>query len=175
MNVLQPWVQELTMMQQSVLIAAVRGPDGLRKNHPVKVLMRWYRRSFLVSAMNRRIYTDPFEKGGGSFTGPFEKHHAQDMGLTEVHNVGWATLDRVRGVYLNHVDEIPHHFQLHLMHAAEILGYKHPEARVRDWWREFYEMIVRDAHLTPETEEEMDFRLGDRESQWRACEVTTAD
>jgi len=32
-SVLQDWVHELTFMQQSVLIAAVRGPDGIRKDH----------------------------------------------------------------------------------------------------------------------------------------------
>ena len=48
--VLQPWVGHLTLMQQSVLIAAVRGPDGIRKDHPVKLLCRYLRRSFMLSA-----------------------------------------------------------------------------------------------------------------------------
>ena len=32
-NVLQDWVSDLPMMQQTVLLTAVRGPDGLPKYH----------------------------------------------------------------------------------------------------------------------------------------------
>lgn len=35
----QAWVLGIPLMQQSVLFAAIRAPDGLRKDHPVKVLM----------------------------------------------------------------------------------------------------------------------------------------
>jgi hypothetical protein len=35
-------------------------------------------------------------------------------------------------------------------------------------------MIINDMHLRIETEEMMDYRLGDKESQWRACEEVTA-
>ena len=44
--VLQPWVLNLTYMQQSVLITSVRGPDGIRKDHVAKLLLRWLRRCF---------------------------------------------------------------------------------------------------------------------------------
>lgn len=68
MSVFQPWVEKLTFMQQSVLITAVRGPDGIPKDHIVKVLLRWYRRCILYSAFGHKIITDPYTKGGGSFT-----------------------------------------------------------------------------------------------------------
>lgn len=67
---LQDWVMNLTIMQQSVLIAAVRGPDTIRKDHVAKLLLRWYRRCILLSAFDKRVITDPYEKVGGSFTGP---------------------------------------------------------------------------------------------------------
>lgn len=76
--------------------------------------------------------------------------------------------------YLKYVDELPHHFQLHFMHAAEILGYKHPDDVVRRFWNTTYNMIVNDAHLLPESEATMDRRLGDSEKQWREAEVVTA-
>ncbi len=47
------------------------------------------------------------------------------------------------------------------MHGAEILGYKHPDARFRSRWLDFYLQCCRDLHLTSETEEEMDERLND--------------
>ncbi len=160
-SVLQDWVHGLTFMQQSVLIAAVRGPDGIRKDHPVKVLCRWLRRSFLISAFEGRAILDPYAPGGGSFTGPCR---------TE----GVLGIDDALDLYLRSVDELPHHFQLHLMHAAEILGYKHPEPGVRRWWAATYLRIVSDAHLFPESEERMDRRLGDDEAGWRAREEVTA-
>lgn len=160
-SVIQPWTHELSFMQQSVLIASVRGPDGIRKDHPVKVLCRWLRRSFLLSAFDKRALLNPYEKGGGSFTGPCKTEEVRD-------------LEHAKELYFRSVDELPHHFQLHLMHAAEILGYKHPDRLVRDWWHTFYLEAVNDMHLFPESEELMDKRLGDTEKEWKAREVVTA-
>lgn len=158
----QDWVCDLTFMQQSVLFCAMRGPDGIRKEHPVKVLCRWLRRSVLISAFERKPLLDPYEEGGGSFTGKFRA------------TPECATFDEVREVYLKSVDELPHHFHLHMMHAAEIIGYKHPDTVVRLWWNTFYRMIVNDAHLYPEMEIQMDRRLGDYENHWRERETVIA-
>lgn len=165
-SVLQDWVHELPFMQQSVLIAAVRGPDGIKKDHPVKVLCRYLRRSFMLSAFDGTTKWSPYEPGGGSFTGPLK---LDGLGPDEGH------LDKFVGIYLRHVDELPHHFQLHLMHAAEILGYKHPDGDVRGFWNTFYQSVVKDAHLRPESCEAMNERLGDREESWRANEVVIAE
>lgn len=160
-SVLQPWVEDLTAMQQSVLIAAVRGPDGIRKNHPVKVLCRWLRRSFLLCAFDKVAHLDPLTPCGGSFTGK-----CQTDAVTGV--------DHALTLYLESVDELPHHFQLHFMHAAEILGYKHPDLAVREWWNTTYRRLVSDAHLFIETEQQMDRRLADNEKQWREREEVIA-
>lgn len=160
-SVLQDWVHELTFMQQSVLISSVRGPDGIRKDHPVKVLCRWLRRSFLLCAFDKIAHNDPLEHCGGSFTGKCQTDEVRGI-------------DHAMELYHRYVDEIPHHFQLHFMHSAEILGYKHPVPEIRQWWNATYNMIVKDAHLYPESEEQMDFRLGDSEKQWRKGEVVTA-
>lgn len=156
--VLQDWVCELNFMQQSVLITAVRGPDGIEKNHVSKVLLRWYRRCVMVSAFEKKVFFSPYDKGGGSFTGPCT----------------YADINVAVDLYLSEVDRIPHHFQLHFMHAAEIVGYKHPQKDIRDWWHNLYCRIVNDAHLVIESEEVMDRRLGDNETQWREAEEVTA-
>lgn len=158
-SVLQDWVQELSFMQQSVLIASIRAPDGLKKDHPSKVLMRWLRRCVLVTAFTGTVLLDPYEQGGGSFTGPCCSEDVRD-------------LEHAIELYLRSVDEIPHHFQLHFMHAVEILGYKHPVHK--DWWNKLYLILVNDMHLYPESEAQMDRRLGDVESQWREREEVTA-
>lgn len=157
MSVLQPWVEDLPWMQQSVLISSIRAPDGLYKGHPAKLIWRWLRRCVLYSAFDHATLTNPSQPGGGSFTGPVKDTDAA------IHN------------YFQHVDQVPHHAHLHFMHAAEILGYKHPAPVTRTWWRRVYEEAVNDMHLEPETEQEMDRRLSDSEKEWRKTERFPAE
>jgi hypothetical protein len=165
---MQEWTHALSMMQQTVLITAVRGPDGLPKYGPTKMLLRWYRRCVLLSALDGKVLTDPHVIGGGSFTGP------------SIQSLSWgewqAPMMKVVGEYLRELDAIPHHFQMHLMHAIEIVGYKHPVPRIREWWLQVYHRLVNDLHLHPETEAELDRRLGDTREGWleRADKATIA-
>lgn len=198
----QEWVLEIPFMQQSVLFAAIRAPDGLRKDHPTKVLLRWYRRCILYSAFDRRALTCPFEEGGGSFTGPFKfghvaaflidghhpdrlRHaHAQwyygkhaanhERSIERQREYRWKMFDKMREIYLRYVDEMPHHFQLHFMHAAQIVGCHHPSTAIREWWRTFYLMIVNDAHLSPESDADMNLRLSDNSDEWKKREWSPA-
>lgn len=189
-SVLQEWVQDLPLMQQAVLISAIRGPDGLHKHHVSKHVLYWLRRSSLISAFSGRPVLDPINGQDKTFTGVV-KHPdpAEDAafrrawfgdGFTHDHLMQsrryWEfILDGVADEYLCCVDEVPHHFHLHLMHAAEILGYKHPETWIRAWWCRFYIQLVYDAHMHPESADEMDRRLGDNEAQWREREVVPND
>jgi hypothetical protein len=161
--VTQAWAHQITFMQQTVLLTAVRGPDGIAKYHPCKYLLRWFRRCTLVSSLDGFVLMTPFEPGGGSFMGPsFEA-------LAATFDGDWAyPMDVQVGEYLRALDELPHHFQLHFMHAAEIVGYKHPDPDIRAWWHKTYLRLVHDMHLWPETEEQMDLRLGDDRSNWLA-------
>lgn len=174
--VTQDWVLDLPLMQQTVLLTAVRGPDGLPKYHPTKWLLRWYRRCVLLSALDRRVIPDPGEQNGGSFTGPSIVDSADIRAWW--HGEPWQTfLDRRVDAYLQSLDEVPHHFQLHLMHAVEIVGYKHPdEGEIRPWWHAVYLRLVHDMHLWPETEVQLDIRLGDSRDGWldRADPATRA-
>lgn len=159
--VTQEWIHELTYMQQTVLLTAVRGPDGVGKYHPSKYMLRWLRRCFLICALEGIPLTTPYDPRGGSFTGP-----SYDT-IDPTHD-WYAPMDKIFGTYLKSLDELPHHFQLHFMHAAEIIGYKHPDMKIRAWWHDVYFELARDMHLHPESEEELDRRLGDDESLWRA-------
>lgn len=171
-SVLQEWVQCLSFMQQSVLVASIRGPDGMPKDHVSKLLIRWLRRCVLYSAFESAKagkpswYTDPETPGGGSFTGP---------SVAAATLLSWQEqMDVVVDTYLSQLDETPHHFQLHFMHAVEIVGYKHPTREIADWWLQLYRRLANDMHLNPETEPQMDKRLGDSEQDWRAAEEVTA-
>ena len=165
-GVVQSWVCELPMMQQTVLITAVRGPDGLPKYHPTKFVLRWYRRCILLSALDGEVLSDPVDPNGGSFTGPSVNPLSD-----------WpAQMDDRVTEYLRALDEVPHHFQMHLMHAVEILGYKHPVEHIRNWWHLVYLRLVHDMHLWPETEEQLDQRLSDTREGWLARgDVATND
>lgn len=165
-SVLQPWVTQQTLMKQSVLLASIRGPDGVANNHVSKLIIRWLRRCVLISAFNKIALSRPFDEGQkvkGSFTGA----SIEFSGSTN-----WqTTMDEIVIRYLDDLDEIPLHFHLHLMHATEILGYKHPDDEIRAWWFKCYLRIVNDLHLTPETEEDMDKRLGDNEKEWLEAQI----
>jgi hypothetical protein len=180
--VTQDWTHEISMMQQSVLLTAVRGPDGLPKYHPVKYLLRWFRRCVLLSAMDGRVLADPVEPNGGSFTGPsvvwdrqgfIAAGELRDGAGHTAASAAWRSttfeaLDDWVSDYLRSLDEVPHHFQLHFMHAAEIVGYKHPDPDIRAWWHSVYCRLVHDMHLWPESSDEMDRRLGDDREGWLA-------
>ena len=158
------------MMQQTVLLTAIRGPDGLPKYGCVKMLLRWYRRCVLLSAMDGKVLENPHDNNGGSFTGP-------SFAAGEILNPGWeANMDEIVSEYLRTLDAIPHHFQMHFMHAVEILGYKHPDERVRGWWNRVYHRLVNDMHCHAESKADMDDRLGDNRSGWlkRADHATVA-
>lgn len=158
--VTQSWTHGLPYMQQTVLLTAVRGPDGAGKYHPSKYMLRWFRRCTLICALEGIALTTPHDKRGGSFTGPSYTGHV--IGDEWQHH-----METVFSAYLKSLDELPHHFQLHFMHAAEIVGFKHPDIDIREWWRMVYFELARDMHLRPELESELDRRLGDDESQWR--------
>lgn len=81
----------------------------------------------------------------------------------------WQNLKLMKVVvdnYIQSLDVLPHHYQMHFLHGAEIIGYKHGDSVIRSWWRQLYDRLVRDMHLQPETEEQLDERLGDNKEGW---------
>jgi hypothetical protein len=140
------WCVELPIQQQSVLFLAARGPDGVAKIHPCKAVQRAYRASVLLAARYGRLLN--FGEEADSF-----------MSLDEFANDEYwqQNVD----MFFSTADSLPHHFFMHLLHGAEILGYKHPDIRFRERWHAFYLRSVEEFHLSPETEEQMDARLSD--------------
>lgn len=136
----------LPIQQQSVLFLAARGPDGIAKSHPCKRVQRAYRATVLKAAKYARCLK--YGEKGDSF-----------MCLAEFANdTIWSA---VIEEFFRTADSLPHHFFMHLVHGAEIIGYKHPLPVFRMRWIDFYRVAVKDFHLTAETEKEMDARLSD--------------
>jgi hypothetical protein len=142
------WCLGLPIEQQAVLLLAARGPDGIGEIHPCSDVQRAYR----ASVWNAARFGRQLEWGEVSVADAF-------MSLSLFSD------DRQWGVVVNQffqrVDELSHHFLLHLFHGAEILGYKHPDSRFRGRWYAFYQRAASDMHLRGETEAEMDARLCD--------------
>lgn len=163
MNATQNWVTELTIMQQSALLSAIRGPDG-GGTGCVKPIVKWLRRCVLVSAFDRAILTSPTDPRGGAFTGwsyiPAYNASAEDADRWEIR------MDEYVGEYIHDQNFLPLHFTSHLLAAIQVLGYKHPNRRIREWWGKTYLRIVKKMHLNPESEKEMDGRLNDDEETW---------
>lgn len=140
------------MQQQSVLVMALRGPDGIGKFHPIKQLTCWYRASVIKATyLGREMRVD-------------ESDNTTFMNLCQFSDDNYA-----RGLtllYFEHVDSLPHHAHLHFMHGAQIIGYKHPNPLFRDRWSEFYFAACDDMHVRREPEAIMDARLSDWEQRY---------
>lgn len=54
---------------------------------------------------------------------------------------------------------LPQHWYAHIMHAYEIVGYKHPNRKIASGGMLIYCQLVENLHLHIETEAEMDQRL----------------
>lgn len=155
----QDWLDGLSIMQQSVLLSAIRGMDGMRKFHEAKHVIRFYRRCVLVSAFDGRPLLNPYEGGGGSFTGPWPANWSESL---------------VQDAFMNSRDEMPLHYYGHFMHGAQIIGYKHPDRFARSFFYRLYLRMAHALHLWPESEPEMDKRLSDDPAGWEAREDPSA-
>jgi hypothetical protein len=141
-SVLQDWVMKLPLAMQGTLLLALRGPDNAPKECLAKDLTRAYRASIMVNAHEKGTQGDDFM---GDHSGlPIERGQPED-GITE----------RFRH---NH-DQYPHHWLMHLVHGAQIVGEYCPNPRVREFWHEFYITMCHAFHMDPERPTSLEFRL----------------
>jgi len=145
-SVLPDWMAELPLQQQSVLILATRGPDGVRKHHPCKHVVRALRACVLKAARYGRMLGPDEEGDTFMSTKPLTSSFAWGDACDE---------------FFNHVDELPHHYYLHLAHAAQILSIHYPQSYDALLWGDFYDRVCEDLHMAPESPEAMAARLND--------------
>lgn len=145
------WFSYLPLQQQSVIFLAMRGHDGKAKEITSKFILRAYRGTVLMAAKYGRILR--FGEKADTF-----------MSLDEF--ADWDHWVKLVDDYRENHDELSVHFYSHLMHGAQIVGYKHPDERFRARWEYFYLQSVSALHLNPETEEQMDKRLSDWGQQY---------
>ncbi len=136
-SVLQDWVMELPLREQGTLLTCVRGCDLVPKfplDSVVRRLVGSLRHAFLVPADPREV-----DKAPGCF---FISKIPEDWKPSEL------------GHY-------PQHWLSHVMHSAEVIGWRHPEQEIRCNFRDVYFKIVYSLHLNPETFPQFERRLSE--------------
>ena len=146
-SVLQDWTEQISTRQQGVLIIALRGPDGVRKEDPAKPIVRTLRGLVMNAGrtgapVGNEVWADD----------PF-------MTMQWIVDDDMWTLATKK--FFDQWDAYNVHFLQHLMHAYGIAGIHYPEkeARVRAWT--FYVRCCKKLHLPPETKDLMQYRLRD--------------
>lgn len=133
-SVVQEWLaKECTWKMQTVLLTSFRGCDGAHKHDYGKTFTRIMRATVLQNA-------DP----NGTFF-PDSIKTTRDMHDT----------------FFSDMDHYPVHWFMHLLHAAEIAGYKCPNDELRQFWMNFYLRGIKELHVNPESEDHLDIRLRD--------------
>lgn len=136
MSILQGWVENLGLRHQGVLLASVRGCDTAPKDDASKRFVRCYRAVVLNA-------------------------HCGDVAkaATFIEGVSEEELAVRFEAFRKNLDHYPHHYVMHLVHAVEIIGYKHPDQQVRKNWHSMYYRLCKGLHVNFETEDQLDERL----------------
>lgn len=156
-SVLHDWVHRLTFQMQALLLTAMRGPDENNKYNAAKAIIRYLRGIVIKPA------GDWHGKNDNDFMwGEYIGKHVSPAGngfSETTQDIG--TFRYYAGKFWEDHDEYPHHFIMHLVHCAEVAGYKHPDNTIRSLWLEFYLEACNAFHMNPESEDELDKRLSD--------------
>lgn len=134
-SVVKEWISEIPYKMQVVLLSALRGCDCLPKEDVSKIIIRAFRSVMLYPVVENF-------NNAGMFMSVDEK-----------------TLYGALYKFYDHLDHYPNHFVTHLMHAMEIVGYKHPDIKVRDLWLSAYIGCCNGMHIRPERQCDLDERL----------------
>jgi len=143
-SVLQDWVTELSFMQQTVLITAIRGCDLETKHGHTKPFVKALRGCILKSA----------NPGTNDF---------MDPNYIDTHRHWEINLGCGRWKACFDVGHFPMHWVSHAMHASMIIAYMHPDEVTRDWWAEHVltHFLDQVGHLQLEPKASMIARLTD--------------
>jgi len=142
-SILLPWVQEVGLRHQGVIVSALRGCDTAPRHDPSKLAQRILRGAVLLPHCGRfanpktYIVKEPDEQKWWEYMKPF----------------------------LESWDHYPNHYVMHFIHAAEIIGYHGPldDPTYSERWLRFYLRACHKLHLRHETAGDLDERLNAEE------------
>ena len=133
-SVLQDWVMELPLREQGTLMTAVRGCD-LTPKYPLDSQERQ-----LVAAIR------------GAFMVPADPREMDVVG-------GFMRSSPPANFKPSCLGHYPHHWVMHVLHAVEVIAYRHPDTAVWYIWMPIYHSIVQSLHLNVETFEQFEQRM----------------
>jgi hypothetical protein len=147
-SILQPWVENLGLRHQGVLMSAMRGCDVAPRHDPSKLIQRLLRAAVLVPHTGK--YGNP----------------KTYITIEPVENYWWGTAND----FLRNWGHYSKHYVMHFIRATEIIGYHGPDELpvVAYRWKDFYMKSVNVFHLQPETKEQLDTRLNADEDTFYA-------
>lgn len=130
---------ELPLREQGVLLTAVRGCD-LTPKFPLDSLERRLvgaiRGNFMVPADPRELDREP-----GCFMA--------------------SVVPNAKAERFSALGHYPTHWLTHVMHACEVLGYRHPNQDVKTQWQLVYMAFCEMLHVRPEQFEDYVHRLSE--------------
>jgi hypothetical protein len=141
-SVLQPWVQELPLREQGTLLTCVRGCDDEPKV--------WTRQGVAYSA-GRRITAYV----RWCFMNPAD---AREVDHTEGAFMMSSPPNPFKPSEFGH---LPQHWYAHVMHALEVIAYRHPNPAVHSVAWELYAAMAHNLHLSIEPYSQFVARLSE--------------
>lgn len=140
-SILYPWVTDLGLRHQGALLSGMRSCDTAPRHDPSKLLSRVLRASVLIPHAGR-----------------FPDERVGYIVWVESEVEWW---EKYVTPFLKSYDQYPNHFVVHILQAAEIIGYSAPEEcpffNLR--WLEFYKRMCLSLHVNPEGKDQMNERL----------------
>lgn len=134
-SILQDWVVELPLRQQSILLGTIRGCDtDTSYSQQPKLIIKSIRNAILKPS-SQTMWSDNRT--------PFFRN---------------CDLPRHLQMEYDWFDLLPHHFVMHLVESVKMLAFKCPD---NSSWSQHYLQMCKALKLHPETEQEMDERLKD--------------
>lgn len=136
-SVLRDWVMVLPLREQGTLVVALRGCDVAPKlplDSPERRITAAIRYAVMNPADEREVDSEP-----GAF-------------MTRA-----VPLD----VKLSMFEHYPQHWIGHILHAVQVLGFRHPDPSVRLDWLKLYVRFTKALHLRIEPREAMIKRLSE--------------
>lgn len=125
MSVLQEWVEQLSLKNQTLLLSAIRGPDGVGKSNKVKEVLKYYRAWVLKEA--------------DSLSGFMSSEQPSE-----------DVVDK----FVKDIEEYPLHWVMHFYRATAIIScYENIDHF--GFWMNLYERIAKRLHLLRQTPEQV--------------------
>lgn len=140
-SVLQDWVMDLPLREQGTLLTAVRGCDVEPKQWEQRGVA--YSPGRQLTAFIRWCFMNPADPREVDIRGAFFQSVAPNP------------------LKASEFGHLPEHWYAHVMHASEVIAYRHPDPLVAGEALRIYTALVHNLHLRPESREEMIERLSE--------------